>query len=96
MGRQRGELLIPELGVSGHPANRLLQRLRRQSAGHRASDLFADDERCALEKRQMLRYRRQRHRQRRGQLTHCRLAFGQAREDRATRRVGQSEEGEIE
>jgi hypothetical protein len=44
----------------------------------------------------MLRYSRQRHRQRRGQLTHCRLAFGQACEDRTPRWVGQGEEGNVE
>lgn len=96
MSRQRGELLIPELGVIAHPTSRLLQRLRRQAAHHRASDLFADNERSVLEKHQMLRYSRQRHRHRRGQLSHCRLALGQACEDRTPRWVGQGEEGNIE
>jgi hypothetical protein len=96
MFRQRGKLLIPELGVSAHPASRFLQRLCRQSARHRASHLFANDERSILEEHQMFRYSRQRHRQRRSQLTHCRLAFGQTREDCTPRRVGQGEKGQVE
>ena len=96
MFRQRGELLVPELGVSSHPANRLLQRLCRQPARDRASALFTNNEGCILQKHQMLRYRGQRHCQRRGQLAHGGLTFGQSREDRTPRRVGQGEESQVE
>jgi len=44
----------------------------------------------------MLDHRRQRHRQRRGELAHRERALGQARDQRPPRRVGQSGEGAVE
>src|SRR5205807_10194890 len=79
-----------------HPLHRLVERVGLQPARPPLSLPAADDHSRTLEHLEVARDRRQAHRERLRQLLHGRLALGEAGQDRAARRIGESGEGEAE
>ena len=96
MGGQPVELALPEDPVLRDPVAGLAQRLRRQAAVMRAAFDTPRHQAGRFEHPQMLRDGRQRHLKRRRQLRHRCFAFGQARQQRAPRAVGQRAEGGVQ
>src|SRR5688572_15646870 len=90
------EALFPELAVALHPLGDLAERHRLQPARTRLRLAPARDQPGALQYLEVLGDRRQAHVEGRGQLVHGGLARGQAREDRASGRIGERGEGGVE
>src|SRR3954447_20376100 len=84
--------LLPRL----HPLDGLVERVGLQAARAPLGLLAANDQARALEHLEMPRYRGQAHLERLRQLADRRLALGQAREDGATRGIGEGGEGSAE
>src|SRR5215211_4804650 len=89
-------LLLPGALARLHPCNRLVERLGVQPAGAPLRLAATHDQPGALEHLQVARDRGQAHRERLGELVDRRLALGQARQDRAPRRVGERTEGQAQ
>ena len=87
---------VPEFLVALEPFKRHFHRSGVDLAVHDAADLFPLDQAGILENRQMLDDARQRHADRRGQLSDRALAVPQPEQDRAPRRIGERAEDRIE
>src|SRR5215210_2701374 len=87
---------LPGLLARLHPVDRLVERLGLEPARPPLRLPAADDQPRALEHLQVPRDRREAHRERLRELVDGRLALGEAREDRAARRVGEGGEREAE
>lgn len=87
---------VPEFLVALEPFERHSHRSGVELAVHDAADLFPLDQAGILEDRQMLDDARQRHADRRGQLSDRALAMPQPEQDRAPRRIGERAEDRIE
>src|SRR5215210_2116190 len=79
-----------------HPLDGVVERVGLQPARPPLSLPAADDQARSLEHLEVARDRGQAHRKRLRQLAHRRLALGEAGQDRAARRIGESGEGEAE
>jgi hypothetical protein len=86
----------PEALVAAKPFDRLLHRLRRDTAGHHAPGLFANDEARIRQHVEMFHDRGQRHRKRRGQRAHGEhVGTSEPRQQRPSRRVRERCEGAV-
>ncbi len=94
--RQRIELRLPEAAGALDPRRGAFHRAGGEPAVVDAAINFALEQPRRLEDPQMLRDRRQRHPEGLGQLGHGRFAPREARQDGATRRVGQRSEGGVQ
>src|SRR5687768_3443456 len=90
------EAYVPEAAVPLQPLRCVPERLAAQPRRPQLRGAGALDETGALEHAQVLRDGLDAHRERLRQLADRRLAVGQAREDRAARRVGERGEGPAE
>src|SRR5829696_6315098 len=79
-----------------HPLHRLVERVGLQPARPPLSLPAAHDQSSVLEHLEVARDRRQGHRERLRQLVHGRLTLGEAGQDRAAGRIGESGEGDAE
>ncbi len=94
--RERIELRLPGAAVALDPCRGAFHRAGGEPAAVDAAVNFAVEKSRRLEDTQMLRDRRQRHREGIGQLGHRRFAPREARQDGATRRVGQRSVGGVQ
>jgi hypothetical protein len=96
-GGETIEIVGPEALVAVEPVHRLLHRLRGEPARHDAAGLLACDQACIRQHVEMLHDRRQRHRERLGELTdRKRVAVGKSRQQRAPRWVRQRGKGAVQ
>ena len=87
---------VPEFLVALEPFERAFHRSWVELAAHDAADFFPLDQPCILENGQMLDDARQRHADRRGELSDRALAVPQPEQDRAPRRIGERAEHGVE
>ena len=90
MGVEAVEAAFPELPVVLQPVRGVLERLGLQPARPPLCVASARNQSGVLEHLQVLGDRRQADRERRRDLVDGRLAFGEPREDRPARRVGEA------